>query len=257
VFRDLARDLWESEDNSHGFLVPVFVTFVLWHERSRYRPVPQAPSGLGLAINLFSLTLLIGGTLGADYFTARFSLCTLLAGIVVYLSGWKMLRAVAFPLAYLALMIPLPNIIHNQITFPMQLLASRIAETLISLTGVPVFREGNLLRVPFYSVEVVQACSGIRSLLSLVALGAAYAYAAETRSWLRVMLVILMLPIAIFTNAVRIMSACLLGYKVGPEWAEGFVHLFSGWLIFVVALTLLYFIHSSISHYAQRKTSHV
>src|SRR5438270_6997222 len=121
-------------------------------------------------------------------------------------------------------MIPIPNIVHNQITFPLQLLASRLAEHTIGLLGIPVFREGNLLRVPFYNVEVAQACSGIRSLLSLVALGVAYAYFAERQNWARTALVVLMLPIAISTNAIRIVTTCLLGYKYGPGLAEGFMH---------------------------------
>jgi exosortase len=200
-----------------------------------------------LPIIIAAALLLIGGTLGADSFTPRFSLCLMLAGLIVYLRGWSMLRAVAFPLSYLALMIPLPNLIHSQITFPMQLLASRIAEALIELIGLPVFREGNLLRVPSYAVEVAQACSGIRSLLSLIALGTAYAYFAEQRAWARAALVVLMVPIAVFTNSIRIVTSCLVGYRFGAEYAEGFLHAFSGWLIFAIALALLYAAHTVLS----------
>ena len=253
TLKSLALDWWELPDYGYGFLVPVVVGYVLWQERIRYRAIPLAPSGFGLPVMLAGVGLLIMGTLGADLFTPRFSLLILLAGMVIYFCGGKMLRALAFPLGYLALMIPLPGIIHNQITFPMQLLASRIAENLIALSGIPVFREGNLLQVPHYAVEVAQACSGIRSLLSLVALGLAYSYFATRLTWMRTALVLFMLPIAIFTNALRIVVSCLLGYRFGPEWAEGFLHLFSGWLIFLVALILLFLSHSVLSEIAGRR----
>jgi exosortase len=123
---------------------------------------------------------------------------------------------------------------------------------MIALTGIPVFREGNLLKIPHYTVEVAQACSGIRSLLTLLALGIAYAYFAERRIVLRILLVAMMLPIALLTNAFRILTACLLGYRFGEQSAEGFVHFFSGWLIFVVSLTLLYLTHVGCSRLISR-----
>ena len=243
TLRELVRDWWNDPDYSHGFLVPLVAGYVAWRNRLRYKSIVLRPSNAGLAIVLFALSLFFAGTLGADLFTPRISLCILLAGLVVYLCGWAMLRALAFPLCYLALMVPLPGIVYNQITLPMQLLASRIAENLINLVGIPVFREGNLLRVPHYAVEVALACSGIRSLLTLIALGVAYAYFAERRTWSRLTLVVLMLPIAIFTNALRITISCLVGYRFGAEWAEGFLHFFSGWLIFLIALSLLFLVH--------------
>jgi exosortase len=252
TLKDLVLDWWNLPDYSYGFLVPVVSGYVLWQERARYRAIPMAPAGFGLPLMLLALAVLVGGTLAADSFTPRFSLILLLAGTVLYLCGWTMLRALAFPLGYLALMIPLPGIVHNQITFPMQLLASRIAENLIVLGGIPVFREGNLLSVPHYSVEVAQACSGIRSLLSLIALGVAYAYFGERKTWVRIALVVVMLPIAIFTNAIRIVASCLIGYRFGPEWAEGFLHLFSGWLIFLVALAFLFLSHSALGLIARK-----
>jgi exosortase len=256
VLHSMISDWWDDPDYSYAFLVPVLVGYVLWRERRRYAGVNLQPHGVGVLIMLLSVCALIGGTLGADLFIPRFSLWMLLIGGVIYLFGWSMLRALAFPLGYLVLMIPLPGIVQNQITFPLQLLASRTAENLIQLTGIPVFREGNLLRVPFYSVEVAQACSGIRSLLALIALGVAYAYLGERRTWIRLLLVMLMVPIAICTNAVRITVSCLVGYKFGPEWAEGFLHLFSGWLIFVAALILLFLVHAllgRIATYSSRK----
>lgn len=244
--KDLVADWWNDPDYTHGFLVPIVVACILRTERKRYAAITPKPSNFGLAIMLFAVALLVGGTLAADYFTSRFSLIFLLAGMTVYLSGWGMLRAMIFPLGYLALMIPLPGIIYNQITFPLQLMASQIAEGMIRLTGIPVFREGNLLNVPHFAVEVAQACSGIRSFLSLLALALGYAYFADRRIWPRFALVGVMVPIAILTNAVRIMITTLLGYRFGEQWAEGFTHLFSGWLIYLVALALMFPAHAFI-----------
>ncbi len=244
VMKDLVLDWWENPDYNYAFLVPLFVGYVLWQNLHHYETIEIKPSNWGLLILLAAIALLIVGTLGADYFTSRFSLCVLLAGMVVYLGGWHMLRALAFPLSYTSLMIPLPGIVQNQVTYPLQLMASRLAASFVELAGVPVFRQGNLLSVPHYSVEVAQACSGIRSLLALLAMGIAYGYVAERRTWARVGLVVVLVPIAVFTNSLRIMVITLLGYALNPAWAEGFLHFFSGWLIFVLALGLLFLAHS-------------
>jgi exosortase len=246
IMKDLVSDWWNDPDYTHGFLVPVVVAFVLWAQRRRLAAVAVKPALIGLPIMIASVALLVGGKLAADYFTSRVSLCILLVGMVVYLAGWRMLRALTFPLSYLTLMIPLPGIIYNQVTFPMQLLASRIAAGVIELTGIPVFREGNLLHVPHFSVEVAQACSGIRSFLSLLALALGYAYFADRRNWLRFCLVCVMIPIAILTNAVRITITTLLGFRFGEQWSEGFTHLFSGWLIYLAALALMFAAHALI-----------
>ena len=243
ILKDLVFDWWNNPDYTHGFLVPVFSGYVLWLKRDSYRMIPLAASNFGLIVMFAAIALLFVGTLGADEFSTRISMCVLVAGIVIYLRGWSMLRALAFPLWYLTLAIPLPSILYNQVTFPLQLLASRIAAGLIELTGIPVFREGNLLRVPNYAVEVALACSGIRSLLTLIALAVGYAYVAERRTWARIGLVLLMIPIGVFTNALRITVSSLVGYRFGAEWAEGFLHAFSGWLIYLIALALMFLAH--------------
>jgi exosortase len=181
--------------------------------------------------------------LGAELFTTRISLLILLAGTILFLAGWKMLRAVSFPLAFLILMIPIPVIVYNQITFPLQLLASRFATFWLELVHVPVLREGNVLILPNYSLEVVEACSGIRSLMTLLTLAIAYGYLVERRRWVRYLLALLMLPIAIVSNAIRIMGTGVLTFHFGPKAAEGFFHEFSGWIIFLAALVLMFLCH--------------
>ena len=239
---------WQDPDYSHGFVVPLFVGYVLYQRRHQLRRVPLEPSNLGLPVMLGAIGLLLAGSLGAELFVARFSLLFLLGGMLLFFAGWKMLRAVAFPLAFLALMIPLPAIIYNQVTFPLQLLASRVSSSGLELVGVPVLREGNVLVLPNYSLEVVEACSGIRSLMSLIALAVAYGYFVEKRNWVRITLVVLMVPIAVASNAMRVMGAGVLTYWFGPRAAEGYFHLFQGWLIFVSAVACMLLVHWLLSH---------
>src|SRR5260370_34618147 len=166
--------------------------------------------------------------------------------------GGKVLRAVSYPIAFLLLMIPIPVIVYNQITFPLQFLASRFATFWLEVVQVPVLREGNVLILPNYSLEVVEACSGIRSLMTLITLAIAYGYLVEPRRWLRYLLVILMIPIAIVSNAIRIMRTRVLTYRFGPKAAEGFFHEFSGWVIFLAALILMFAIHTILKRFCIR-----
>ena len=243
VFRNLIAQWWADSDYGHGFFVPLFSSYVLWHERERWTKTDIKPRNFGFVVMLGAIALLLLGSLGAELFTSRISLLVLLAGMLLFLAGWKMLRAVSFPLAYLMWMIPIPVIIYNQITFPLQLLASRLAATCLEFVRVPVLRDGNVLVLSNYSLEVVEACSGIRSLMTLMALAVAYGYLASPRRWVRYVLAAFMVPIAIITNAVRIMGAGILARHFGSAAAEGFLHEFSGWAIFLVALVLMLSTH--------------
>jgi exosortase len=236
VLKGLVLDWWQNPDNSHGFIVPLFVALIVWREWPRYGRVPLKPGNFGLLLMVGAVLLLIAGTLAAELFTTRVSLLILLAGMLQFLAGPAMLRALAFPVGYLAFMIPWPTIIYNQITLPLQSIASRFAASALELVGVPVFREGNVLNLPNYPLEVAEACSGIRSLLSLFALVVAYLYFAEDRWWVRIVLLALVVPVAVFSNGLRVVGAGILAYRFGPQAAEGFFHSLSGWLVFLVAL---------------------
>lgn len=239
----LVGQWWHDPNFSHGFFVPLFSAYVIWQERDRLRRIPVKPTWLGLAIVAFALSVLIVGQLGAELFLARVSLLFLAAGLIVLFLGWKFLRALAFPLAFLLLMIPIPTIIFNQITFPLQLLASRIAGEILPLFSVPVLRQGNEIILPSMALEVAEACSGIRSLMSLLTLAIIYGYLIEKRLAVRWLLALASIPIAVAANSVRIIGTGLLVQYWDPDKAEGFFHLFSGWLIFVVSLLMLYFLH--------------
>jgi len=235
---------WSNDANfSHGFFVPIFSLFVLWQDRARLARQPDKPSNWGLLIIMAALSVLVVGVLGAELFLSRISLLLLLAGLVIFLRGWPMFRAVLFPWAFLILMIPVPAIIFGEITFPLQILASKVAAMLLPLLGVPVLREGNVIHLPAMSLEVAEACSGIRSLLSLTTLAIIYGYLVETPTWVRVALALASIPIAVAANSMRIVGTGLLVQYWDPEKAEGFFHTFSGWLIFVVSLAMLFLLH--------------
>jgi exosortase len=235
---------WSNDANfSHGFFVPAFSLFVLWQDRHRLAREPHDPSLWGLPIVVFALAVLIAGVLGAELFLSRISLLLLIAGLVIFFRGWQSFRAVLFPWAFLFLMIPIPEIVFSQITFPLQILASKVAALLLPLLGVPVLREGNIINLPAMPLEVVEACSGIRSLLSLVTLAIIYGYLVETRTWVRVTLALASIPIAVAANSLRIVGTGLLVQYWDPDKAEGFFHIFSGWLVFVVALAMLFLFH--------------
>ncbi len=243
ILARLAQQWWHDPNFSHGVFVPAFSLFVLWENRSRLAALPQRPSWRGLPLMIVALCLLIVGDLGAELFLSRFSLVLLIAGLVGFFLGWDYLRAVRFPLAFLILMIPIPAILFNQITFPLQLFASKIASALLPLAGVPVLREGNVINLPQMQLEVAEACSGIRSLLSLTTLAIIYGYLTEPRIPMRVALALASVPIAVAANGLRIVGTGLLVQYWNPDKAEGFFHAFSGWLIFVVSLAMLFALH--------------
>jgi exosortase len=231
----------------HGIFVPLFAAFVLWQDRKRLQAIAPAPSWTGLPLIVLGLLMLMIGVLGAELFFSRVSLLVLLAGLVILFQGWTFFRAVLFPLAFLLLMIPIPALILQQITFPLQMLAAKLATALLELVQVPVLREGNVIVLASMPLDVVEACSGIRSLLTLVTLAIIYGYLMETRIWMRILLAISAVPIAVAANSFRIFGTGLLVQYWDPDKAEGFFHTFSGWLIFVVALIMLFALHKLLS----------
>src|SRR5713101_7017282 len=186
----LVRQWGEDANYSHAFIVPIFCLWVLWKERRRILAAPFKPSWFGLFVVLGALDLLVLGRLGAELFLARTSLLFLVAGFIIQFRGWQFFRRVLFPLAVMFFMIPLPAIIFNAITLPLQFQASWLASAMLGLVGVPVLREGNVIRLPSITLDVAEACSGIRSLVSLMTLAVIYGYLSETRTWRRVALVL-------------------------------------------------------------------
>jgi exosortase len=243
IIARLVRQWWSDPDFSHGFFVPLFSGFVLWHTRARLVAIRPQPSAWGLPVILISLATLVVGTFGVELFLSRVSLILLMAGMVIFFLGWTMLRAVLFPLSFLVLMVPIPAIVFSQITLPLQILASKLAAWTLPVFGVPVLREGNIINLPAMPLEVAQACSGIRSLMSLTTLAIMYGYLMEQRTWVRVALAVASIPIAVAANGLRIVGTGLIVQYWDPDKAEGFFHIFSGWLVFVVSLLMLFALH--------------
>jgi exosortase len=243
ILVNLVSQWWNDPDFSHGFFIPMFSGLVIWRMRRQLLSLNPAPSWSGLLIVAGALITLVVGVLGAELFLSRSSLLLILAGLVVLFFGWRVFGVTLFPWVVLFLMIPIPAILYNQLTFPLQFLASKFATGLLSLAGVPVLREGNVIRLPAMSLEVVEACSGIRSLISLTSLAVVFAYFLEVRIWKRVALVIAAIPIAVAANGLRIMGTGLLVQYWDPDKAQGFFHEFSGWVIFLFSLIMLYAAH--------------
>jgi exosortase len=178
-------------------------------------------------------------------------------GLVLFHFGWKTFQLVAFPLAFLWFMVPLPGVVFYGMTLDLQELSSRSAAFVLEVLGIPVLRDGNVLHLSDISLGVTEACSGIRSLISLLALATGWAYVSYARVLPRCFLVLAAIPIAIIANAVRIVLTGIIGQNVGIEYAEGFFHSFSGWVIFLVALVCLSGIHKLMqwtSAFAGRET---
>jgi exosortase len=202
---------------------------------------------------LFAIGLLILGTLGAEHFTARISMLILISGIIVFLVGWRALRSVAFPIGYLVFMIPLPAIVYYQLTFPLQLLASRLGANGLIAIGVPTIREGNLLILPNVTLEVVEACSGVRSLLSLLAAVVGYVYLSESCIWKRCVLIASTFPIVILSNGLRLVATGVLSFFFGPAVDSGWVHTGLGLVFFALAFLSILLLHRLLRHFAGKQ----
>ena len=239
----LFTDWYNIPDYSHGFLVPLFSVFLVWDKRKTLSAVKVEQSWSGIPLILTAIVVLILGVYGVELFTSRFSFVLMLGGLVWTFFGRAMLRELRFPLLVLLLAIPFPAIIFNQITFPLQLLASRLASQILPLLGVPVLQEGNVIQLPVMKLEVAEACSGIRSLMSLFTLAVFYGYFLEKTTTRRVILAIASIPIAVAANVARIVGTGLCVQYWDPQKALGFFHEFSGWVMFVISLGCLYLIH--------------
>jgi exosortase len=233
-------------DYSQGFLVPFFAAFLIWDKRKVLGETPIKQSWSGIALIVFSIAVLILGVYGVELFTARISFVMLLAGLIWTFFGSAMLRALQFPLLVLILAIPFPAIVFNQITFPLQLLASRIASDILPFLRVPTLNEGNIIKLPVMDLEVAEACSGIRSLMSLFTLAVFYGYFLERTTKRRILLALASIPIAVAANVFRIVGTGLCVQYWDPDKALGFFHEFSGWVMFVVSLACLYLVHRAM-----------
>lgn len=238
VILALVDDWVNLPDFSHGFFIPLVSLYFVWERKDKIKEIEMAPSVSGLLILVLGLCMLFLGNLGAEFFIMRLSLLVVIAGIILFLVGKNMMRVLLFPVSYLIFMIPLPSILLGKITFPLQLFASWVATKSLMLFGIPVFREGNVISLTNTTLEVAEACSGLRSLISLVALGTAYAFFALKKGSSRTVLIAACVPIAVFVNAVRVSATGILAHLFGDGVAQGFYHDFSGYVLFVGSFSI-------------------
>ena len=251
-------DQWNNdEDMGHGFFVPIIAAYIAWQKKDELLGRVLTPNPLGILIIIFAALQMYIATLGAELFLARTAFIEGVVGVVICLGGFYALRVMAFPLIVLCFMIPIPAVIYNQITFPLQLFASNVAATALELVGIPVLREGNVLELPSQKLNVVEACSGIRSLLSLTFLSLVYGYFFDKKGWMRVALFLATVPIAILANAGRVTLTGVMS-EIKPEWAHGAAHTASGWVIFMIALFMMVVTHTLINRLYRMfiRTSH-
>jgi exosortase len=246
-------DAWIVDGNySHGFLIVPIALYFVWERRQKLAEAPVRPAWAGLLVLVGGIGVLLAGLWGSELFLSRVALLPVIAGIVLFLFGWGHLRILGFPIAFLLLMIPIPAILFNQVAFPLQLLASRLGEWAIAVVGIPVLREGNVLVLPHTTLEVAEACSGIRSLVSLVTLGFVYGYFMDPRAWVRVLVVLSAVPVAIVANGARVAGTGMAAQWISPTAAEGFFHEFSGWIVFLFAFLMMLVIQRLIARLAPR-----
>jgi exosortase len=238
---------WRIDDDmGHGFFVPVVAGYIAWTRREALFQAEMRPNYWGLAVIAWGAFQLLLGTVGAELFLQRSAIVISVAGCVLLVCGRDVLRVLAFPISLLLFMVPLPRIIYTQITFPLQLFATQVAETALNFLDIPALRDGNILELANEKLSVVEACSGIRSLLSLSFLSLVYAFFFDQKPWMRWVLLLLTIPIAILANAGRVTITGILSYY-RPELAHGFFHSVEGWVIFVIDVGMLYLAHRLVN----------
>ncbi len=235
-----------DEDMGHGFFVPLIAAYIAWQHRDEVLSLPLQPSMWGIPLLLWGAFQLTIGNLGAELFLQRTAIIFTIVGAVWLVCGTRILRILAFPLALLVFMVPIPTVIYNQITFPLQLFASSVAEVSLNLIGIPALREGNVLELANNKLSVIEACSGIRSLLSLTFLSLVYGYFFDQKGWVRPVLLIGVIPIAIIANAARVTITGIIS-EYDKELAQGVFHSLEGWVIFMVAFVMLGALHQMVN----------
>jgi exosortase len=240
VLPKLVHDWWYDPNFSHGFLVPFFSAWLIWERRVELRAFASRGTLLpGNILVLIGVAMLVVGKAGGEYFTMRSSLVFVTGGLFWIVFGGEGFRLCLFPLMFLFFMVPIPYILYDAIAFPLKMIASWFGEHTLTLVGVPVFREGNIMVLPNLQLEVADACSGIRSLISLMALATAAAYFMTLGGARGGVLFLSAIPISIATNSMRIFVTGVLSYKFGQKAAEGFFHEFSGWVVFLAGAFLI------------------
>lgn len=232
---------WSNDDNySHGFFVPIITAYMIWSRKNTLLKHEVKQNHWGILFILIGVAIHTAGNIGAELFTMRFAIVLTLWALSFYIFGTRISLKIAVPFAYLLFMIPIPAIIWNQLAFPLQLFASKLTTQWVQFIGIPIYREGNVLHLTTTTLEVVDACSGLRSLTALLALSGALAYNVSLKNLSKWILFLAAVPIAIFVNIIRLTVTAVMAQYIGEKAAQGFLHDGSGLLIFGLALVLLF-----------------
>ena len=230
-------DRWLAADSyfSHGFLVPVVSLYIVWLKRNRLRTLKKAPLAWGVGLVILGLLIHVFSAFLRVYFTSAYSFLLVLCGLILYFRGWPALRELAFPVGFLLFMIPLPLVAIVGITFKMKIFAAQCANKVINAMGVKAILEGSIIKMRHTHVVVEDVCSGLRSLISLLALGALVAYFSKLSRLKKVVVFLSAGVMAILANVVRIVFMALTSEIYGAKFTEGFLHTLSGLIVFVIA----------------------
>lgn len=239
VFYDLVGDWYNDDNYTHGFLVPLVSAYLIWQNRVALASIPRVVSPVGLVIVAIGMSMFVVANGAAEYFTLRFSFLVTLVGLLYYLFGVALLKKTWFEIFFLIFMIPIPYVLYYAAAFPMQLFASKVTVFALDLIGMNAVRQGNLIHLAGYTLEVAEACSGIRSLMTLMALGALFAYTTQSKFWARLALIACVPVIAVAGNVVRVLLTSILVQVIGEEIVTEPIHSLLGLIVFAVALITL------------------
>jgi len=235
----LAHDWWNEPALSYGMLIPPLALYLAWLRREKTLECDVVPDHRGLILIAFACLQFLLGKLGAEFFLMRMSFVVLLAGLTWTFWGIRRLETLAFPFVLLATMVPWPGIVYNSISAPLQLFASDVSTQLAQAIGVSVYRDGNIIQIASTSLGVAEACSGLNSLAALIVASLLLGYLTCSRLRTKICLFLTAFPLAIGVNILRITGTAILA-DYNQEFAMGFYHSFSGWLVFVGGFGLLY-----------------
>jgi len=238
ILPDMAKDWWNDPGASHGILIPPVALYIAWLRRDLTLAQPAFPDLRGLWLTLTACLTLLLGILGAEYFLTRASFVLLVAGLIWTFWGAPRFRTLLFPLVLLLTMVPLPQVVYNMLAAPLQLLASSVATSLVQILGIAVYQDGNVIHLAGISLGVAEACSGLRSLSSLVTAALMVGFLLCTRIRTRVLLVALSIPVAIGMNVLRVTGTALIA-EYNQQYALGYYHSFSGWVVFLVGFGIV------------------
>jgi exosortase len=245
ILPDLASEWWTEEASSYGMLVPPMALYLVWIRRRITLAIPAEPDWRGLMLVAAACFIFLLGQLAAEFFLARISFVLLLAGLTWTFWGLARFETVVFPLVLLLTMVPLPALVYNAVAAPLQLFASTVATNIAQFLGVSIYRDGNIIHLATTSLGVAEACSGLNSLSSLVVGSLLLGFLEDASIAGRILLTLLSVPLAIAVNVLRVAgTAVLADYQ--PEYAMGFYHLFSGWLVFVLGFGMLWLLGKAI-----------